>query len=355
MRARAPGESGAVVTVDSRDFGLIRGDYRSPKVCRVFANRLICHCGLHYRCQPADGGRIEEGKQRYVDGKRIAHAPDKLRYEDGISAGVKEIFLHARGRRAHYGAPDRRENLLDRSSWRDISGCRCRGRLERDTEALRQSDSLLLSRRAGGNGGHEQHSPGHLEKRQPSRNKLAYLALRYRHSFTQDDRRGNLLAEDCVGRPESYRLRHGGMREENFIHLQWRNFFAAPIDDLLEAAENRQVTVFIENSLVSRSQPAVHERRSVCLGVAHVPDGYVRTLDGDLAAHALRNRMTIAVEHRDRRPRCASHSTWLPHGGREWVAGHLMCGLGHPIRFDNRNAKDFLQLCQRRTRQGSRR
>src|SRR5213075_2018504 len=77
-----------------------------------------------------------------------------------------------------------------------------------------------------------------------------------------------LLAHPAVA--EAVCFGNGGMREKDFVDFPRADLLAAAIDELLEAASQQEVTVFIEKTLVARAKPTIRKRLGIGLRIVLV-------------------------------------------------------------------------------------
>ena len=112
--------------------------------------------------------------------------------------------------------------------------------------------------------------------------RIARLALR----LAQHHRRGDFFAPGGMRHAEGDRFGHGGMREQHFVDFARRNFFAAAIDQFLDAAGQREIAVGIEKALIAGAEPAVGEGLRVGFGIIFVAGDHVRSLNDHFAALA---------------------------------------------------------------------
>ena len=67
---------------------------------------------------------------------------------------------------------------------------------------------------------------------------------------------------------EGHGLLNVGMFKQRLVDLPWRNLLAATIDQLLDAARQEEVSVFVDVALISGTKPTVVRKRGrVGLGV----------------------------------------------------------------------------------------
>ena len=131
----------------------------------------------------------------------------------------------------------------------------------RQSELLRQADALQLAGRALGDFGEEEDLARHLERRE------AFGAGKRRISCSvalTPSRRTTAAATSSpsivVRHRERDDLQHGRVVHQHFVDLARRDLLAAAIDDLLQAAGERDVAVGVDDALVAGAEPAVDER-----------------------------------------------------------------------------------------------
>src|SRR5579864_2127109 len=90
---------------------------------------------------------------------------------------------------------------------------------------------------------------------------------------------------------ESDRLSNGGVRRQYLVDFSRKNLFAAPIDDLLNAACDEQEILLVQTAQVPSMQPAVSEGCPVSLGVVAIRLHHGRTPHHDLALTAGRREI----------------------------------------------------------------
>src|SRR5687768_16289567 len=85
------------------------------------------------------------------------------------------------------------------------------------------------------------------------------------------------------------------MREQDLVNLTRRDFFAAAIDQLLEAADEREITVRVEEALIAGSEPFTEKRCRIRFGVVLVSPNDVWALNADLATFAGRQVLSVPI------------------------------------------------------------
>src|SRR5262245_55644706 len=143
---------------------------------------------------------------------------------------------------------------------------------------------------------------------------------------------------------EADRFRDGWMRKEHLVDLARRDLLAAAIDHLLEAADEREVTIVVEKTLVAGPEPSIRERGRIGLGVVLVTAHDVQSLNTDLAALSTSEMVTGFVEDRDAHARPRTDRTRFTRGWRQRVRRHLMRRLGHAVRLEHRRPKRGFEI-----------
>src|SRR5262249_38489570 len=98
--------------------------------------------------------------------------------------------------------------------------------------------------------------------------------------------------------PEADSFRNGWMAEQRFINFPGRDFFTSPIDQFFDAADQSQVAVGVEITLVPGSKPAACERRRVGLRIPFVAAENVRSLDRHLSMPSRPQDGSLLVQDR---------------------------------------------------------
>ena len=102
------------------------------------------------------------------------------------------------------------------------------------------------------------------------------------------------------GTPKHTASATAGCVEQHLVDLARRDLLAAAVDHLLEAPDQRQVAVRVEDALIAGAEPAaLEERRGVGLGVVLVAGDDVGAPDADLAALAGGSSRALAVADAD--------------------------------------------------------
>src|SRR6185312_7300716 len=139
-----------------------------------------------------------------------------------------------------------------------LSGGGCCGiDLLPQTQFLRETDAHQLAGRAFRDLLEEHDLARHLEVGEALGAEIAQFALARVLAFAQHHRGGDVLAEHVVGQGEGQRLLDRFVVEQNLVDLARRDFFAAAIDQLLEAAGQRQIAYAVHHALVAGAEPAI--------------------------------------------------------------------------------------------------
>src|SRR5262249_41952439 len=77
---------------------------------------------------------------------------------------------------------------------------------------------------------------------------------------TQHDDGGDVLAKSPMGDGENGGFGHIGMAQQRLLDLRGRDLLPAPVDHVLDAANNEEISVPVEVSQVAGSEPAVAKR-----------------------------------------------------------------------------------------------
>src|SRR6185503_10534421 len=133
------------------------------------------------------------------------------------------------------------------------------------------------------------------------------------------------------------------MTKQSFIDLARRNFFAASIDQLLDATRERQIALVIYAPLIPGAKPAACERFSICFWIALVSAKNVVAFDRHFPDFAGRQHIARIIEDRDADAGSLPDRTSLSRPGRQWVRGHLMSGLSHAVCFKHRRSEPLFE------------
>ena len=143
---------------------------------------------------------------------------------------------------------------------------------------------------------------GTLEIRQPAAaegNQIGLASLRF---GSEHHRRFHLLAPGGMRHAETHRLGHRRMRQQHLVDFPWRDILAGPDDQLLDAAGQMQIAVFVQESLVAGAKPFAKKRLGGGLRIVLVFADHARTVDAHLARLAARQFSALLVANADAHP-----------------------------------------------------
>src|SRR5439155_24682644 len=109
---------------------------------------------------------------------------------------------------------------------------------------------------------------------------------------------------------EADRLSYRRVGEGHCVNLTRCDLFATAVDQLFQAADQRQVAIRVKHTLVTSAKPAVREGGGVRLGIVVVTVGHVRPLDHHFALSTNRKQSTCLVHDRDLHPGTAPDRAW---------------------------------------------
>src|SRR5262252_282565 len=109
-------------------------------------------------------------------------------------------------------------------------------------------------------------------------------------------RGGNCFAIDPVGDAEANGFSDRRVSEQRLVYLARRDLFTSAIDQLLDAADQRQVTVGVQVALVSGPEPSVCERIGVSLLIPLVSAKYVGPFNRYLSVDARCQDLALFVQ-----------------------------------------------------------
>src|SRR6266446_10155098 len=101
------------------------------------------------------------------------------------------------------------------------------------------------------------------------------------------------------------------MLQQHVVHFLGSDFLPTAIDDLADAAGQKQVPVVVEETKIPSLEPIACKRRGGCGLVALVGRHYTRTSHDDLADQAPRQQGSPFVHERDVQTRRQADRTWL--------------------------------------------
>ena len=97
------------------------------------------------------------------------------------------------------------------------------------------------------------------------------------------DNSDKLLSVHRMGHADHERIPDGGMRDDELVHLQWRDVDAAALDHVFLTAGDEKISLLVEITEIAGVKPAVAERFIRRLRVFVITMGRQRALADDLA------------------------------------------------------------------------
>ncbi len=242
--------------------------------------------------QGAEGGRLEEGRERQLDAEGLPHPGGRLGDEQRVAAEAEEVVLHAGPLDAQHLGPDRGEHLLDRIARRHVGGVVGPLRLGQGA-AVDLAVRGERQRRQGDEGGGD-HVVG-----QPGGEEGAQLVGRH---VPNDVRHQPLLPLRSAGRHR--RLAHRGVLHQRGLDLTGLDTEAPHLDLLVDAPQELQRAVGQAAGKIARAvealAPAIHIalRREVL--PPPVAAAHRRTADPDLPRSAYRHQIPQGIADPER-------------------------------------------------------
>ena len=191
--------------------------------------------------------------------------------------------------------------------------------------------------------------------RHPARDKAQDVPLRGRGPLPQHDGGPDGLAQRRVGDRKRDRLADRFVFEEDLVDLARRDLLSSPVDDLLQPTRDRDVALLVDDTRITGAEPAAGESRGVRLRPMFVAAEDVGTAHHDLTHAAGRQQLAALVHDGHGRAGGQAHRPGLSHTRGQRVARHLVRGLRHAIRLDDRDAEHRLQFSEHPRRQRGRR
>ena len=136
-----------------------------------------------------------------------------------------------------------------------------------DSEGGGEPDALHLPRRPLGDLRDDDDPARHLEVREVLRGEGLELMVGRAPAFVQHHGRRHLLPEGGVGHGEGHGLMDAGVVHQHLVHLRRRDLLASAVDELLQAARDPQVSLPVQDPLITGTEPAVVERVGVGVGL----------------------------------------------------------------------------------------
>src|SRR5262245_26719858 len=100
-----------------------------------------------------------------------------------------------------------------------------------------------------------------------------------RHCIFQNDGSGDTLTVDPIRDTETARFRDGRMTQQSLINFARRDLLSTAIDQLFDPANQSQVTILIQDSLIAGAKPAIRKRFRVRLRITLIAAEYIPSFD----------------------------------------------------------------------------
>lgn len=173
--------------------------------------------------------------------------------------------------------------------------------------------------------------------KQPRRHKRLQLILGDRLSALRHDSGPDILTVMTrVGDSEAHSLPNLRVMEQRIVQLNGTNLLPALIDEFLDTTGDEDVSLRVFPALIARAEEAVRrERRRVRGRVVQVALGHVLAADADLRFLAVGYFVAVLVEDFHLNALSDADAAGLALARWEGVAGHLVRGLGHSVRFQD--------------------
>ena len=168
----------------------------------------------------------------------------------------------------------------------------------------------------------------------------------------QHDRGRHFFAPGRVRHAEAHRFGHRRMREQHLVDLARRDLLAAAVDQLLEAADERQIAVRVEDSPdrrcgTSRRRTTSRWPRDCSRSRVITFGPLITTSPRSPARQVAALRVHDADLHVGPRP----DRSGLARRRRQRIGRHLVRGFGHAVRFEHRRAERRFQIVHHLRRQ----
>jgi len=156
----------------------------------------------------------------------------------------------------------------------------------------------------------------------------------------QDDGRVHVLAERPVRHGERHGLRNGRVAKQGVVDVHRCDLLPAAVDPLGDASGDGQVAVGVHRPVVPRAEPPANEGGLVRFAVVLVAVHHVQAPHDHLARCARRQQRARLIHDRHLHAEAEADRAGLADPRRQGVAGHLVGGLGHPVRLGHRRTED---------------
>jgi hypothetical protein len=140
---------------------------------------------------------------------------------------------------------------------------------------------------------------------------------------TQYDGRGDVCAKSPMGNGENGSFDHILMAQQRLFNLGGRDLLPSAVDDILDSADNEEISLRVQVPKVAGSEPAIPKSGLGSGSIIVVAPRYGGTPQRDLSTFAGRKLSTLAVKDRDLGPRRLANGTNLA-SAAIWVAASVM-------------------------------
>mmetsp|Transcript_16862 Transcript_16862/g.30571 ORF Transcript_16862/g.30571 Transcript_16862/m.30571 type:complete len:238 (-) Transcript_16862:632-1345(-) len=147
------------------------------------------------------------------------------------------------------------------------------------------------------------------------------------------------------------------MTKQHSVDFEGRDFLAAAIDQLLDPAGEEQESLFIQAALIARVEPSAGVGLFIGLGVVQVAGSHIRAADAHLANGALGDWLVGGwIQNGELHGTLGTPNTtrFVRAKRGEGVGRHLVRGLGHGVRLQDRHLEGGLQSLKRGGSEGGR-
>src|ERR1700751_4921800 len=111
---------------------------------------------------------------------------------------------------------------------------------------------------------------GALVFRQPFAAMLQKFGFRRAGGLVENNGSGHFFAQCRVGKSERDRCGYGGMLQQDFVHLVWRDVLATSNDDVFHPARQMEITIFVEEPFIASAEPSFHQSARIGFGIVFV-------------------------------------------------------------------------------------
>src|SRR5688572_17018980 len=279
---------------------------------------------------------------------RAAHPPGRNVYVTRARAAVRPI----QGGASTKGSSTSRR-AISRNSHAEGKGIErpVRGRALFETKACRHSHALRFASRTEGDLLYDGDLPWHLEGGESFSGEVS----QHRHVERGDTGRGddggaNIFPQRVVSQREHDRLGDRWVRKQHFFDFPRTDLFAAPVNELFQAAGQPDVAVRVDTALVASAKPVAGERECGRID-AFVACCNGRAADSDFSLVAGGGGFAVRRERAHLNASRNADGPAAPLARRRRVGCHLVRRFGHVIRLDDRDAERLFEVAKDRGRE----